>query len=308
MPKFLLKINIQLTCLTIFILLFSLFPAQAAELIFDSPEKASLQQEKLVIPVYLNGQGENLNALEGVLSYPQELIKLVQIQDGGSIISFWIEPPRETNGEIKFSGIIPGGYDGSTGLLFKLIFQPQQTGSGDFGWLAGRALINDGQGTAAHLTFKSPRLTIGSEPVADRENNAPLIIGLDNIPPDNFQPLIMELPEIAPGQLFLIFAAQDKQSGLDYYEIQEGNRKYVRATSPYLLRNQKRDVEIKIRAVDRQGNVREVSLPPLSEALARKNYINKLFSDIIITAVSLIVLGWFGRFIWKRKKHLHGKR
>jgi len=61
-------------------------------------------------------------------------------------------------------------------------------------------------------------------------------------------------PAIFDGKYFIVFYTTDKETGVDYYMVKEGEREWKIAKSPYLLENQNLDEEIKVKAVDRAGN------------------------------------------------------
>ena len=98
---------------------------------------------------FLNTENENINALEGKIVFPEKLLELKEIRTGDSIISFWIEQPEASNGEILFSGIILGGYLGKKGLIFSAVFQSRQEGRDPIEIRDVRTLLNDGEGTEA---------------------------------------------------------------------------------------------------------------------------------------------------------------
>ena len=60
-----------------------------------------------------------------------------------------------------------------------------------------------------------------------------------------------------------MFATQDKISGVDIYKVREGSWGfYKQAESPYLLKYQKLDKKIYVKAIDKGGNERIVVLNP----------------------------------------------
>ncbi|GAI25310.1 unnamed protein product, partial [marine sediment metagenome] len=61
---------------------------------------------------------------------------------------------------------------------------------------------------------------------------------IDTTPPEASQLKIGKDPSIFEGKYFLSFVAQDKMSGVDYYEVKEGKRDWKRVESPYLLEDQ----------------------------------------------------------------------
>lgn len=93
---------------------------------------------------------------------------------------------------------------------------------------------------------------------------------IDSTPPEDFEPQIGKDPAVFGGRYFLSFAARDKTSGIDHYEVSETPRiawkrieKWKMAKSPYLLRDQNLKSIVKVKAVDKAGNERiaKVVLP-----------------------------------------------
>lgn len=82
----------------------------------------------MTLDVYLDSQGENVNAFQGTLHFPKTWsIERVDLRDSKTI--YWIENPRATleSNSMSFSGIIPGGVghlDGAdtTQLLYSIDF------------------------------------------------------------------------------------------------------------------------------------------------------------------------------------------
>ena len=69
--------------------------------------------------------------------------------------------------------------------------------------------------------------------------------------------MIVSDPTIFGGKHFLVFATQDKGSGIDHYEVREVWWGWFRiAESPYLLQNQRLDTKITLKAIDKNGNER----------------------------------------------------
>ena len=110
-----------ISALVVFLLSLLAMPVFAAELFFEAKNQEFVQGEEFIVSVFLNTAEESINAVEAKIYFPAELLKLKEIRDGNSIINFWIERPRAKNGEILFSGIIPGGYMDKKGLIFSII-------------------------------------------------------------------------------------------------------------------------------------------------------------------------------------------
>lgn len=142
----------------IFILV--LFPANcfAVTLFFDPPGKNVKEGEQFYVEFMVNPEEEFINALEGVIEFPKNIIKPIGIDISNSIISAWVESPNIVDGKIKFSGIIAGGFDGVRkpleskkypGNLFRLIFETKNVGSGAMIVESIKVLKNDGLGSEA---------------------------------------------------------------------------------------------------------------------------------------------------------------
>jgi len=286
------KIKIILvTCLLSFVAV----PAFAAEIFFDAKTREVAIGEQFEVNIFLNTEEEYINAVEGKVIFPENLLELKEIRDGATIVNFWIERPKIKSGsQIAFSGIIPGGYAGEKGLIFSAIFQSKNEGEGIIEIQEAKTLLNDGKGTEASLSISNLQFLI-SEEIPPSLVPPTKIIDID--PPESFEPIVAQDPEIFDGKYFLVFLTQDKGSGIDYYEVCEGKRQCVVAESPYLLQNQSLDREIIVKAIDKSGNERIVTLPAQKPAIWYKNY---LILAIIILVIAIAYLMW--KFLWRKNR------
>jgi hypothetical protein len=260
---------------------------EAAELnLYSKRQEIGLDQQ-FKVDLFLNTEGENINALEGKILFPADFLELKEINDGGSIVSFWVEKPKARkdaninntrNGanenitrnsaniqEVVFSGIVPGGFSGEKGLILSLVFKTKKEGQAFIEISDSKVLLNDGLGTETKL--KTGNLLININPnISVPEYIAPS----DKEPPEDFKPEIVSDPNIFDGKYVLIFETKDKGSGVDKYFVYENTRKrtqinaneWVVAESPYLLKDQKLRSYIYVKAVDKAGNERIVYLNP----------------------------------------------
>lgn len=273
-------------------LLFIAAPAFSAEFIISSNHQEINIDEQFEVDFILNTEEENINAIEGVISFPIEFLELKEIRYGDSIINFWIEQPNIVlKNQIVFSGITPGGYIGRKGLVFKIIFQSIKEGSGVITIHDSKALLNDGKGTKAKVNISDLKFSISQK---SSFKPSPVLKIKDATPPELFEPIIARDDNIFNGQYFLVFATQDKGSGIDHYEIKEGGRKFVIAKSPYLLQNQNLSEKIILKAIDKNNNERVVTLSPQKHKPPYKNY---LLFPILIMGITFGYFIWI--FIWK---------
>jgi hypothetical protein len=272
-------------------------PAFAAETFFGTKTQEMKAGQSFEVGVFINTDKEEINAIEGEIIFPQNLLEIKKINDGNSIINFWIEKPKSTSeGQIAFSGIIPGGYNDSRGLIFSITFLAKKEGSGAIEFNGVKALRNDGKGTEAPLTISNFQFLISNLPAGEPVPQVTTPKTEDRNPPEEFTPQIAADPAIFEGKWFLVFATQDKGSGIDHYEVCEGKSKCIAAESPYLLQNQDLDEEIIVKAVDKSGNERVATIPA---RFARPWYKDYAILAILIIAV-LVYLIW--KILWKKRR------
>jgi hypothetical protein len=284
---------------------FVAIPVLAAEISFDTKVQEINVGQQFQVNVILNTEGEELNAVEGNVIFPNDLATLKEIRDGNSIISFWIERPHERQetrnkeqGEIMFSGIIPGGYKETNGFLFSALFTAKTEGKGIIEFRNIRALKNDGLGTPANVKISNFQFNIKDVRRPYMDVRRPEI--KDSEPPEDFKPEIASDPNIFDGKYFLVFAAQDKGLGIEHYEVLESrkqkieNRRWETAGSPYLLKDQKLRSFIYVKVIDKAGNERIVSLAP---RYPLKWYEFPLVWIIIILGV--VILYIFRKILWQ---------
>src|SRR3989338_3332078 len=131
----------------------------AAQSSFDAKTTQAQVGKNFEVTLFVNTEQENINAFEGKIIFPNDLLDLKEIRDGNTIVNFWVERPHKEQGtgdkkqgEIAFSGITPGGYEGEKGLLFSAVFRALREGVGVLEVKDVKALLNDGKGTPARLS------------------------------------------------------------------------------------------------------------------------------------------------------------
>ena len=288
------KIKLKLFITTALFVIASFFvvaQVSAAETFFETKSSQIRIADTFEVGFFLNTENQDINAVEGRITFPESLLKLKEIRDGNSIINFWIERPKAVNGEISFSGIIPGGYFDKRGLIFSLVFQSAQEGHSLIEIRHIKALLNDGQGTETKTAASNLQFVISKE--------APSLLPeaiekKDTVMPEEFEPVLVSDPAVFDGKYFLVFSAQDKGSGIDHYEIQETryaemkNKKWVIGESPYLLKDQGLKSYIYVKAIDKSGNVRTAFLTPTNLRFRLEKY--AIYTIMIIVALFLVVL------------------
>lgn len=278
---------------------------QAAELYLESSQPEYAPNETFSVDIRLNvTPPENVTAIEGYLKFDNQSLKAIDFLTGNSVLMF-IETPKinQEQGIVSFSSIIPGGYTGrlpgdpgESNLLGKIIFQVQKTinpQTSIYFLDNSRVLLDDGKETKTNLVFKSLDIQISSQEVAFNPlDDLAKIKEEDKIPPEEFKPEIVKIDD----KYFLVFNSQDKQSGIDHYEIRFFKSNILgqlhqislteKAVNPHLLNISEIKNIIEVNAIDKAGNERIATLNPQVPIKWYKNY--WLWSIIIVG----IILGY----------------
>lgn len=263
----------------------------AADIRIQTSEVVSITNDFLVHVILDSSQ--SINAIEGTLIYPSELLSVKEIRDGDSVINFWMESPvANETGKISFSGITPGGFSGEDNSIFTVLFEAKKIGEANLGFQGVKVLLNDGQGTATTVA-------LGDEVVSIKSGGEVVLVPevLDTEIPEDFTPILAQDPNLFDGKYFLVFSTKDKISGIDHYAIREGTRgEFENVDSPYLLKDQTLHKKIFMRAIDKAQNVREVVFDPQKKNALYKNKL--LFAIILLLGVMLVYN--FRKKIWQK--------
>lgn len=201
-------------------------------------------EENGLVKLLLDSPSEKVNSVAGEIELTGGT-KIEQILEANSLINFWLDKPAAQDNIIKFSGIIPGGYEGTGGQILAFRVQGSALSTTRVTLKEAQVLLHDGLGTPA--TVETPVFNFVPSEVVDLA---------DSISPEVFQPEISTDPNLFAGQKFLVFQTQDKQTGIDHYEVRENWSDWRVAESPYLLENQKFNLSVSVKAVDLSGNER----------------------------------------------------
>ncbi|MEI7810043.1 MAG: hypothetical protein WCI41_00590, partial [bacterium] len=143
---------------------------------------------------------------------------------------------------------------------------------------------NDGLGTMLGSSSNLLAINVGNK-------IAPSIIkSTDTVPPQHFSIFLSNNSNMYDGKYFLLFETTDKESGVDHYEVKEGDLGWKEGASPYLLTNQPPTGTIYIKVFDKAGNTRvekftaDVVVPEIS-------IYSKLIKATSITVLILIIFG-----------------
>lgn len=272
--------------------IFSSLPVSAATIITQPSEIRLGVGQEVLLEVILRPEGEDVNALEGSIVIPSAL-EVTEIRDQDSLVSLWVERPQMKDGRVTFSGVIPGGYRYPHAKIFSLVIRAVAPSEGSVLALEGwRVLRNDGKGSAISLSLSPPSIHTSTDAVPSVPSVVPIA---DDEAPEPFVIHLAQDSKIFDGQWFIAFSTLDKGSGIDHYDVREdlnGKGEWVRAESPYALKDQSRTRTISVRAVDRAGNKRmsvleaPISLPSTSSS----PYLLSIILVILLLSIGFVIV------------------
>lgn len=230
-------------------------------------EAASLQittsneiraQDVFIVDVQLDTEGQNINTIEGTIQI-QDSTKNFEIRDvsvAGSRFTIWPRKPSLSIGgdTISFVGGSPEGIDGKVSV-FKMIVFAKNSSELRVSPINIVGYLNDGKGTAVEVKVQDKIISVSpSNGVATDEWRK--IVSSDNTAPEIFEIFLFQDPSLYDGKKFLSFPTTDTESGIAYYEVQEGGALPVKTGDQYVLVNQDSIEDISVTAYDFAGNAR----------------------------------------------------
>ena len=166
-----------------------------------------------------------------------------------------------------------------------MFFRPLSAGTASVIASNIQVYLNDGLGTETHAT-------VDPITVAIQRNSSPdQGFGYDTEPPLDFAPILFHEPLVYDGKFAIIFSAKDAGSGIDYYEVKEGNNSWIHATSPYLINDQSLSNSILVKVVDKAGNER-IENVPLPVSTTNSQTIYNFIAVIIVFAILCVIIIW----------------
>lgn len=257
-------------------------------------------------------------------------------------------PVINREGVMHLSGGAPGGYcgvipgdPGESNILGRIIFESPSFVIGERNDSEisigvsddSRVFLNDGLGTEDLLNVRGISLAVSDSPTLSSSDYWGQLKN-DNIPPESFIIYVQGGNSVFNGANYVEFNTMDKQTGVDRYELLEiweneqvgvpAKRTFLDyflkkkrivpewkvIESPYLLVDQELRSTIKLKAIDKAGNERNVDYIPPGSIKKQQNQIlyRKLFVVllIVILFIIFIVLTWitFRKVLRKRKQKL----
>lgn len=305
--------------------------AEAALLYFDPPEASVHRGDTVTLGLRLDtDEGECVNVVSGVITYDAN-IRAVDVSRGDSILNIWLEPPTidEEKRTITFAGGLPGGYCGRilgdpslTNVILDIVFRSPGFSVGEQSKTAqvrvdeqSEVILHDGFGTRANLERLHSTLTLLDTPGDRMDDSWSDRVNEDVLPPADFTIDLFRDQNAFSGQYVISWNSQDKQSGIDHYEVMEEpfeefytfkwgrvDAPWVVVESPYVLKDQSLNSTIRVKAVDKAGNQTIATLIP-DEAM-RSVSAHRVIMWSVAGGILLIVLVGTAFIVWRRRERL----
>lgn len=285
MFKIILK-RIQIILVTVFILSIPSV-ALGADVFFELLPHATVEDQTAVVGVHIDSKSIPLNVVEGVIVFEGEIRDQlsVEVETGGSILHMWPTRPEYLPQEkaIRFTGGAPGGFS-QGGLLFRMRLFSPVSGNVKINWVHGASYRNDGNGTKEPVFARSMSLY-----VAARDKDGVPLFSADTHPPSFESIRVSRDASVYEGKYFISFSAQDDISGIDRYEIQEGEIRTTIRDGVYVLQDQTRATPVFITAYDKAGN------SSVTKVSAKINW--QIYSILLV-----IIAVAFAFYVYKKRK------
>jgi hypothetical protein len=290
------KNNIKYNIFSIIVLvgiIFSVSIASASVVYVTSDSDGMSAGDIISVEVHINTEDETVNVVEGeiVIDGNAKLIEVRELSVSGSIINFWSNRPSLSpdGNVISFVGGVPGGVKSNNGLIFKAFFLAKSEGDISFVPRNIKTYKNDGRGTEVKQTVSKLDIKIlPSDPNGVSKDEWNKIVASDNMPPEFLSANVGSDLSLFENKLFLTINGTDYQSGINYFEVKEGDFPSVRSGNLYVLRDQSQSSVIIINAYDYAGNMRSLIIGPSAGTEYDKKILYSVISILFLMIISLI--------------------
>lgn len=249
----------------LFLTVFALIPnsALAATAYLTADYSSIAVGDTIIVNLIMDTLDKNPNVVEGDVLIKEGAgnIKIIEFSLADSELTHWPRTPSlNSNSKISFIGGTPGGFNQKSGLLFKIVFLAEKEGQVIFLPADIKAYDNDGKATP--IKVSNNPLTVNIEPKKDvqSKNQWQEIISKDNRQPQNLTVTVGQDDSMFEGKKFIAISAIDNESGIDYYEVTEGDRSTVRSGDTYVLLDQSESSVITVTVYDKAGNYSKILL------------------------------------------------
>ena len=140
--------------------------AHAASLFLPPSSGTYKVGQTFSVGVYVGSADQAMNAVEGVISFPKDILEVTGVSKSGSILNLWVQEPAFSNagGTANFEGIVYNpGFNGKSGKIVTVTFKAKAQGSASVNFNSGSVLANDGAGTNILTGMGRAVFTVGEK-------------------------------------------------------------------------------------------------------------------------------------------------
>lgn len=229
--------------------------------------------DKLKVSIKADTEQIAINSIDLTLSYPENLVEFIGYEDKQSLVKMWISPPHVENGQVKMSGVIPGGANGLYDInqkelgqipLAVLVFKAKNSGSTHLYFTKTQILKNDGFGSELAIVSNDLTFSIKNDSLKDKVTipNEYFVAEdqKDVNPPNPFTIDLIDPSILSATPQMVAFNATDDESGIKYYKVKINNGEWDEVQSPVSISRGLFSKDVYVRAYDFSDNYRESSI------------------------------------------------
>lgn len=234
-----------------------------------------------LLTVAINSDKE-INVIEGSLTLSDN-VSLRTVLTTSSAFRLWPQRPSLQDRTITFTGGSVEPVSGSNVELFTLALDVIREGNIEITFNDTNAFLADGEATQIVVRSNTAALAVKPADTSGKNNELAQAILSDKTPPEKFTIAIGRDDQTFDGNYFATFYTIDTDSGLNRYEVIEGDLPLVRSGSTYVLLDQSLNTRLTVKAIDNAGNERVVSLIP-------KHYSSSSMAWTYVISIVIVIL------------------
>ena len=294
------KIKAYLIIGTIFFACTFGFHARAltsARFLISSPDQTVHIGDMFTTTVAIEPGSTTLDTARLVLSYPKDIIDVVQVQIDPAFMTSPASEVDSQKGTISWGGFTTKGITSNTDFVH-IVFRAQQQGTVTLSVLPESLLLASGKNYSGGAKYDLETFTV--TPLLAGEEKKSVTIPADTTPPREPVPIFEVLGK--EGDKIIIdaqFGTTDEQSGVDHYELMVDDGGFTTVRSPFrIYAPLKETVSIVLRAYDRAGNSVDHStllnispdqLPVLKQEVSKASAQESLNANNVWLLISVVI-------------------
>ena len=146
------------------ILLFLIVKSASAAVVYVLPEEKNFSSGEIVsVDIKIDSEGESINAIEGTIEWPTNILEFVSVTKKDSVFDFWLEEPigSSASSSLRFVGGTTKGISGAALHIVNIQFKTVSAGTAELLISEVAVTASDGKGTNVFSGAKGARYGIG---------------------------------------------------------------------------------------------------------------------------------------------------